>query len=251
MTNAGFFRGTSAEQDFRFSNKQNKSRKEFKFPPLDTTKINVESFKPWILDRIKEVLENEDDLMSDAILEFFSEKQVDGSAVSEFILGFADVEKTSKFMQEVWSKLTEVKEEVNLNNNTVPEKVVLDNEINLQPTTSNTLENSSSLQRDEALALLEPFIKKARHMSEDHKDHTDHKEHGDRQDFRDHQDHNDHRYDQNKSDHHYNHHRRHHKREKHKSSRRSDRESRSESSRSHRHKHKKDKKSKKHKHSRD
>lgn len=159
MTNAGFFRGTSAEQDFRFSNKQSKSRREFKFPPLDTTKINIESLKPWILDRIKIVLENDDELMSDAIIEFFSEKEVDGSAISQFISGFADVEKTTTFIQQVWSKFNEVKEEASnarqiTNHDEANEHI--DDSVDLKQETS----AGPSTSIDDSFSLLKPFLKK-------------------------------------------------------------------------------------------
>lgn len=39
MADAGFFKGTSAEQDSRFANKQKKLLKEMKFPDNIETKV--------------------------------------------------------------------------------------------------------------------------------------------------------------------------------------------------------------------
>ena len=40
MADGGFFRGTSAEQDARFLDKQKKLRKQMKFEPILETKVN-------------------------------------------------------------------------------------------------------------------------------------------------------------------------------------------------------------------
>jgi len=53
MGDGGFFRGTSQEQDTRFSNKEKKLLKQTKFPPefstkVDMKKVNLEVIKPWI-----------------------------------------------------------------------------------------------------------------------------------------------------------------------------------------------------------
>ncbi|CAF3468836.1 unnamed protein product, partial [Rotaria sp. Silwood2] len=52
MTDAGFFKGTSAEQDSRFANKQKKLLKQMKFPDnidvkIDMLKVNLDVLKPW------------------------------------------------------------------------------------------------------------------------------------------------------------------------------------------------------------
>lgn len=285
MTNAGFFRGTSAEQDFRFSNKQNKGRKEFKYPPIDTSKIDVESLKPWISDRIKNILDNHDELMSDAILEFFSEKEVDGSALSQFISGFADVDKTSKFIQEVWSKFDEIKEEACSNKiQTVAcdeiETNTTDAETNMHDKTK-----QSSMASQDNLALLAPFLKKVEvrtdvqpsedSIQEDDMSFSD----DDRPDSdvektvndeskkidKHERDHRGHRTDHHRDrDRHERRHRSHHKRDRHESSHRSRDRSRESHRRSkerdddpksrHKHKHKhrhKESRRHKHKHSRD
>ncbi|CAF4869197.1 unnamed protein product, partial [Rotaria socialis] len=65
---AGFFKGTSAEQDSRFANKQKKLLKQMKFPDnietkVDMSKINLDIMKPWITRRLEELLGLEDDVV--------------------------------------------------------------------------------------------------------------------------------------------------------------------------------------------
>eukprot|EP00051_Salpingoeca_urceolata_P003389 m.57382 g.57382 ORF g.57382 m.57382 type:complete len:121 (-) comp12734_c0_seq2:932-1294(-) len=72
MADAGFFRGTSLDQDNRFANKEKKLMKSMKFEPvLDTkvemNKVNLETIKPWITRRITELLDFEDDVLIDFI----------------------------------------------------------------------------------------------------------------------------------------------------------------------------------------
>ncbi len=44
MADAGFFKGTSAEQDSRFANKQKKLLKQMKFPENIDVKVNANIF---------------------------------------------------------------------------------------------------------------------------------------------------------------------------------------------------------------
>lgn len=61
MTDAGFFRGTTAEQDNRFSDKHKKLLKQLKFSDNLLQKVNLKDvnlavIKPWISKRITEIL---------------------------------------------------------------------------------------------------------------------------------------------------------------------------------------------------
>lgn len=61
MTDAGFFRGTTAEQDNRFSDKYKKLLKQLKFSDNLLQKVNLKDvnlavIKPWISKRITEIL---------------------------------------------------------------------------------------------------------------------------------------------------------------------------------------------------
>jgi len=53
MDGGGFFRGTSQEQDSRFSDKEKKMIKSMKFPEefnikVDMKKVKLDVIKPWI-----------------------------------------------------------------------------------------------------------------------------------------------------------------------------------------------------------
>lgn len=114
MADAGFFRGTSADQDFRFANKQKKLLKELNFSPILNTKLNmskidVDSMKPWIEEKIKSILEKDDELLSESIYEHLAAREpVDGKNILVLITGFVEDAKASKFMEELWTKLVEL-----------------------------------------------------------------------------------------------------------------------------------------------
>uniref|UniRef100_A0A8W8JKZ5 PWI domain-containing protein n=1 Tax=Magallana gigas TaxID=29159 RepID=A0A8W8JKZ5_MAGGI len=68
MTDAGFFKGTTADQDNRFSDKKKKLMKSMKFndgleKKVDMSKVNVDTVKPWIAQRVTELLGIEDDVL--------------------------------------------------------------------------------------------------------------------------------------------------------------------------------------------
>eukprot|EP00850_Spirogloea_muscicola_P007224 SM000036S13268 [mRNA] locus=s36:193128:195696:- [translate_table: standard] len=105
----GFFRGTSAEQDTRFSNKQAKLIRTMKFPPeleevVDMSKVKMEVMKPWINRRVTELLGIEDDVVLGYIHELLVGK-VDGKKVQIAITGFME-KHTGRFMKELWGLLT-------------------------------------------------------------------------------------------------------------------------------------------------
>jgi len=79
MTDAGFFRGTSHEQDKRFSDKEKKLLKSMKFEEglsrkIDMTKIKLDVLKPWITKRVYELLKMEDDVVVEFIFNQLEEK---------------------------------------------------------------------------------------------------------------------------------------------------------------------------------
>lgn len=82
MADAGFFRGTSAEQDNRFSNKDKKLMKEMKFAEslakkVDMTKVRLEVVKPWVTEKITAILGMEDDVVIEYVFnQLEAEKQV-------------------------------------------------------------------------------------------------------------------------------------------------------------------------------
>lgn len=105
----GFFRGTSADQDTRFSNKQAKLLKSQKFPSeldhlVDITKVKMDVMKPWIAQRVTELLGFEDEVLINFIYGLLDGKEVNGKEVQISLTGFME-KNTGKFMKELWQLL--------------------------------------------------------------------------------------------------------------------------------------------------
>ncbi|OIT40207.1 PREDICTED: serine/arginine repetitive matrix protein 1 [Nicotiana attenuata] len=105
----GFFRGTSAEQDTRFSNKQAKLLKSQKFAPelehlVDMTKVKMDVMKPWIAKRVTELIGFEDEVLINFIYGLLERKVVNGKEVQISLTGFME-RNTGKFMKELWALL--------------------------------------------------------------------------------------------------------------------------------------------------
>ncbi|KAK8928423.1 hypothetical protein KSP39_PZI017603 [Platanthera zijinensis] len=105
----GFFRGTSADQDTRFSNKQAKLLKSQKFPPeldhlVDMTKVKMDVIRPWIATRATELLGFEDEVLINFVYGLLDVKLVDGKKIQIQLTGFME-KNTSKFMKELWNLL--------------------------------------------------------------------------------------------------------------------------------------------------
>ncbi|KAK8485972.1 hypothetical protein V6N12_046837 [Hibiscus sabdariffa] len=105
----GFFRGTSADQDTRFSNKQAKLLKSQKFAPelehlVDMTKVKMDVIRPWIATRVTELLGFEDEVLINFIYGLLDGKEVNGKEVQISLTGFME-KNTGKFMKELWTLL--------------------------------------------------------------------------------------------------------------------------------------------------
>uniref|UniRef100_A0A2P2LS00 Serine/arginine repetitive matrix protein 1 isoform X3 n=1 Tax=Rhizophora mucronata TaxID=61149 RepID=A0A2P2LS00_RHIMU len=105
----GFFRGTSADQDTRFSNKQAKLLRSQKFAPeleylVDTRKVKMDVVRPWIANRVTELLGFEDEVLINFIFGLLDGKEVNGKEVQISLTGFME-KNTGKFMKELWSLL--------------------------------------------------------------------------------------------------------------------------------------------------
>ncbi|GER26910.1 serine/arginine repetitive matrix protein [Striga asiatica] len=112
----GFFRGTSADQDTRFSNKQAKLLKSQKFPPeldhlVDMTKVKMDVMKPWIAKRVTELIGFEDEVLINFIYGLLEGKGVNGKQVQITLTGFME-RNTGKFMKELWSLLLSAQQNV-------------------------------------------------------------------------------------------------------------------------------------------
>ncbi|TQD76099.1 hypothetical protein C1H46_038367 [Malus baccata] len=105
----GFFRGTSADQDTRFSNKQAKLMKSQKFAPelehlVDITKVSMDVMRPWIANRVTELLGFEDEVLINFIYGLLEGKVVNGKEIQISLTGFME-KNTVKFMKELWTLL--------------------------------------------------------------------------------------------------------------------------------------------------
>ncbi|KAG2673359.1 hypothetical protein I3760_13G087500 [Carya illinoinensis] len=112
----GFFRGTSADQDTRFSNKQAKLLKSQKFSPelehlVDMTKVKMDVIKPWIANRVTELLGFEDEVLINFIYGLLEKKEVNGKEVQISLTGFME-KNTVKFMKELWTLLLSAQKNV-------------------------------------------------------------------------------------------------------------------------------------------
>ncbi|KAL5580937.1 hypothetical protein UlMin_013379 [Ulmus minor] len=105
----GFFRGTTADQDTRFSNKQAKLMKSQKFPAelehlVDMSKVSMDVIRPWIANRVTELLGFEDEVLINFIYGLLDGKEVNGKQVQIQLTGFME-KNTGKFMKELWTLL--------------------------------------------------------------------------------------------------------------------------------------------------
>ncbi|XVF05459.1 hypothetical protein REPUB_Repub05bG0174000 [Reevesia pubescens] len=105
----GFFRGTSADQDTRFSNKQAKLLKSQKFATeldhlVDMTKVKMDVIRPWIATRVTELIGFEDEVLINFIYGLLEGKEVNGKQVQISLTGFME-KNTGKFMKELWTLL--------------------------------------------------------------------------------------------------------------------------------------------------
>jgi len=110
MATGGGFRGTSAAQDVRFSNKEKKLLKSMKFPKeldvkVDLSKVNMDVMKPWIAKRVTELLGGlEDEVLIGLVYNELEQKDVDPKQIQINLTGFLE-KNTSLFMKELWTLL--------------------------------------------------------------------------------------------------------------------------------------------------
>ncbi|KAG8955124.1 hypothetical protein FRC04_009581 [Tulasnella sp. 424] len=111
MADAGFFKGTSADQDSRFSNKDQRLRKQIKFPPefdqkVDMKKVELSVFKPWIYKRVTEIIGLEDEVVIEYVNEQLEQsgKSPDPKDIQIKLTGFLG-SKTGEFMLQLWKLL--------------------------------------------------------------------------------------------------------------------------------------------------
>lgn len=111
MTDAGFFRGTSAEQDNRFSDKHKKLLKQLKFNDIilqkvDLKSVNLAVLRPWINRRVTEIMGQEDEVLSEFIYNQLEESNSPDARMMQInITGFMNSRNAREFMAELWELL--------------------------------------------------------------------------------------------------------------------------------------------------
>jgi len=126
MTDAGYYRGTSADQDTRFGDKTKKLMKTLKFSdhlnePVDMRKVKLDAMKPWIHEKLTEILGFEDDVVIDyAINQLEETNHPDPKAVQINLTGFLNAKNARTFMAELWPMLVSATK----NPHGIPDKLI-------------------------------------------------------------------------------------------------------------------------------
>ncbi|KAI0719682.1 PWI domain-containing protein, partial [Fomitopsis betulina] len=125
----GFFKGTSADQDRRFSDKELKLLKTMKFPVefekkvssssldvlfvgVDMRKVNLSVIRPWVVKKIVELVGFEDEVVVEyamGLLEDDSQPTPDPRKMQINLTGFL-TKHTTEFMTSLWKLLIEAQE---------------------------------------------------------------------------------------------------------------------------------------------
>eukprot|EP00795_Rhopilema_esculentum_P017748 gene17748-9420_t len=115
---AGFFRGTSADQDSRFADKEKKLIKAMRFESVlekkvIMDKVNLDTIKPWVTKRITELLGMEDEVVTQFIFELLEgSKNPDPKTIQIQLTGFLQGKNARVFMGELWELLISAQENV-------------------------------------------------------------------------------------------------------------------------------------------
>ncbi|KAI6652099.1 serine/arginine repetitive matrix protein 1-like [Oopsacas minuta] len=126
MTDAGFFRGTSTEQDVRFSDKDKKLLKMMKFEDcleqkVDMHKVNFEALKPWVSEQVTKILGIEDEVVIELIFSFLeNDRYPNAKKLQILVTGFLQSKPARIFIGQLWDLLLSAQE----NPAKLPEKFI-------------------------------------------------------------------------------------------------------------------------------
>ncbi|KAF9986622.1 hypothetical protein BGZ65_006894 [Modicella reniformis] len=109
MGDAGFFKGTSADQDARFSDKQKKLLRSMHFPPefnqkIDMKKVNLSVMKGWMVQRVNQLLGIDDEVVVEYAFGMLEEESPDPKTMQINLQGFLD-KNAQVFVLELWKLL--------------------------------------------------------------------------------------------------------------------------------------------------
>ncbi|CAG8480135.1 4801_t:CDS:2 [Funneliformis caledonium] len=114
MGDGGFFKGTSLEQDSRFSDKQKKLLKSMNFPSefnlkVDLKKVNLNVIRPWVAQKIVELLGGEDEVVVNYVFGLLEEPDLDPRMMQINLTGFLETDAPI-FVTELWQLLLSAQE---------------------------------------------------------------------------------------------------------------------------------------------
>ncbi|KAF8925305.1 hypothetical protein BGZ52_007061, partial [Haplosporangium bisporale] len=109
MGDGGFFKGTSAGQDTRFTDKHKKLMRSMKFPKeysqkVDMKKVALNVIKDWMIKRIRELLGIDDEVVIEYALGMLQEEVPDPKSMQINLQGFLD-KNSQVFVLELWKLL--------------------------------------------------------------------------------------------------------------------------------------------------
>uniref|UniRef100_A0A1I7YYR8 PWI domain-containing protein n=1 Tax=Steinernema glaseri TaxID=37863 RepID=A0A1I7YYR8_9BILA len=112
MGDAGFYRGTGADQDIRFTDKEKKLLKSMKFEnnleaKVDLQRVNIEVIKPWITSRLNELLGVEDEVVVEYVFSLLEDQNLNPKVMQINLTGFLNARRSREFMGELWELLDE------------------------------------------------------------------------------------------------------------------------------------------------
>ncbi|VDN00831.1 unnamed protein product [Thelazia callipaeda] len=145
MADAGFYRGTSSEQDSRFTDKERKLLKQMRFEEALDEKIcmdrvNLDVLKPWITAKLNEILGLEDDVVIEYVFSQLEEKSLNPKVMQINLTGFLNARRAREFMGELWNMLLEAQN----NENGIPTSLVEKKMKEIQEKTRNVTVSSSN-----------------------------------------------------------------------------------------------------------
>ncbi len=113
------FKGSSLEQDSRYTNKELELLKSLKFPDVykekvDLKKVNLLILKPWISSKVQEYLGMEDEVVLEYIFSLLEEntlEKLDPRKLEIKLTGFLE-NNTQKFIKELWNLMLSAQKEI-------------------------------------------------------------------------------------------------------------------------------------------
>uniref|UniRef100_A0A914LF20 PWI domain-containing protein n=3 Tax=Meloidogyne TaxID=189290 RepID=A0A914LF20_MELIC len=109
---AGFYRGTSTDQDIRFTDKERKLLKQMRFEQVldmkvDMQKVNLNVIKPWITLKLNEILGMEDDVVVEYVFTQLEDRDINPKKIQINLAGFLNAKRAREFMGELWQMFVE------------------------------------------------------------------------------------------------------------------------------------------------